>query len=76
VGRFIPYVYKTSFNVPYCNFEVINNEFLKPKVLVVGPVECRRGVLLLQQHNLEVLGGEIDSLLIPNATENVLARLL
>jgi RecQ-mediated genome instability protein 1 len=45
-------------------------------VLVVGPIECRRGVLLLEQHNLEILGGEIDSLLIPNAIENVLARAL
>jgi RecQ-mediated genome instability protein 1 len=45
-------------------------------VLVIGPVECRRGVLLLEQHNLEIIGGEIDSLLIPNATENVLARIL
>jgi RecQ-mediated genome instability protein 1 len=57
--------------VPHCNIE-----FLNPKVLIVGPVECRRGVLLLQEHNLEILGGEIDSLLISNATENVLARLL
>ncbi|KDR08209.1 RecQ-mediated genome instability protein 1 [Zootermopsis nevadensis] len=54
------------------------NEQILPgyKVLVIGPVECRRGVLLLEQHNLEILGGEVDSLLVPNAIENVLARLL
>ncbi|PNF37706.1 hypothetical protein B7P43_G11460, partial [Cryptotermes secundus] len=46
------------------------------KVLIVGPVECRRGILLLEQHNLEILGGEIDSLLVPNAYENVLAGVL
>ncbi|XP_067000187.2 recQ-mediated genome instability protein 1 [Anabrus simplex] len=46
------------------------------KVILVGPVDCRRGVILLQEHNLQVVGGEIDSLLIPNATENVLARRL
>jgi RecQ-mediated genome instability protein 1 len=45
-------------------------------VLIVGPVECRRGILLLEQHNLEILGGEIDSLLVPNAYENVLAGIL
>lgn len=54
------------------------NEQLLPgcKVLVVGPVECRRGILLLEQHNLEILGGEIDSLLVSNANENVLAGVL
>nr|CAD7415285.1 unnamed protein product [Timema poppensis] len=46
------------------------------KVLVIGPVDCRRGVLLLQEHNLQLLGGEVDSLLVPNALENILARKL
>nr|CAD7396388.1 unnamed protein product [Timema cristinae] len=46
------------------------------KVLVIGPLDCRRGVLLLQEHNLQLLGGEVDSLLVPNALENILARKL
>jgi RecQ-mediated genome instability protein 1 len=55
----------------------LDEEQLLPgcKVLVVDPVECRR-ILQLEQHNLETLGGEVDSLLISNASENVLARLL
>jgi RecQ-mediated genome instability protein 1 len=56
--------------------EGISIDFFVSKVLVVGPVECRRGVLLLEQHNLEILGGEIDSLLVPNANENILAEML
>ncbi|XP_063243368.1 uncharacterized protein LOC134542782 isoform X2 [Bacillus rossius redtenbacheri] len=46
------------------------------KVLVVGPVDCRRGVALLQERSLQLLGGEVDSLLVPNALENLLARKL
>ncbi|XP_069699874.1 recQ-mediated genome instability protein 1-like [Periplaneta americana] len=54
------------------------NEILLPgcKVLVTGPVECRRGVLLLQEQNLKLIGGEIGNILVPNAIENVLARRL
>ncbi|CAL7950896.1 unnamed protein product [Xylocopa violacea] len=54
------------------------NDILLPgyKVMVVGPVKCRRGVLLLEEGNFKGIGGEVDSLLIPNALENVLARAL
>lgn len=46
------------------------------KVMIMGPVKCRRGVLLLEEGKLKGIGGEVDSLLIPNALENVLARAL
>lgn len=46
------------------------------KVLIEGPVDCRNGVLFLEEQNIQVLGGEIEDLLIKNAYENVLARLL
>ncbi|XP_058789973.1 recQ-mediated genome instability protein 1-like [Phymastichus coffea] len=54
------------------------NEFKEPgfKVLIKGPVICRKGVLLLEEKNIEEKGGEVESLLVPNALENVLARAL
>ena len=54
------------------------NDMLLPgyKVLIIGPVKCRKGVLLLEEGKLKGIGGEVDSLLIPNALENVLARAL
>ncbi|XP_071869024.1 uncharacterized protein isoform X2 [Bombus fervidus] len=54
------------------------NDILLPgyKVMIMGPLKCRKGVLLLEDGNLKGIGGEVDSLLIPNAMENVLARAL
>ncbi|XP_076665685.1 uncharacterized protein LOC143367598 [Andrena cerasifolii] len=54
------------------------NDMLLPgyKVLIIGPVKCRKGVLLLEEGKLKGIGGEVDSLLIPNALENILARAL
>lgn len=49
------------------------------KILIKGPVECRRGVILLPHpNNIELLGGEIDNqeLINRNAPENVLARIV
>ncbi|XP_069173238.1 recQ-mediated genome instability protein 1 [Procambarus clarkii] len=52
------------------------NANLKPglKVMISGTICARRGVLLLTQEHITILGGEIEALLIPNALENVLAR--
>ncbi|KAK1132769.1 hypothetical protein K0M31_014145 [Melipona bicolor] len=54
------------------------NDMLLPgyKVMIMGPVKCHKGVLLLEEGKLKGIGGEVDSLLIPNALENVLARAL
>ncbi|XP_043583107.1 recQ-mediated genome instability protein 1-like isoform X3 [Bombus pyrosoma] len=54
------------------------NDILLPgyKVMIMGPLKCRKGVLLLEEGKLKGIGGEVDSLLIPNAMENVLARAL
>ncbi|XP_053984275.1 recQ-mediated genome instability protein 1-like isoform X1 [Hylaeus volcanicus] len=54
------------------------NDMLLPgyKIMIIGPVKCRKGVLLLEEGKLKGIGGEVDSLLIPNALENVLARAL
>ncbi|KAJ9594135.1 hypothetical protein L9F63_014451, partial [Diploptera punctata] len=68
---------QTILGMEYKSISSLNEELLPGfKVLIIGPVECRRGVVLLQEHNLQIIGGEVDSLLIPNATENVLARTL
>lgn len=54
------------------------NDMLLPgyKVMIIGPIICRRGVLLLEEGKLKGIGGEVDNLLIPNALENILARAL
>nr|XP_012154012.1 PREDICTED: recQ-mediated genome instability protein 1-like isoform X1 [Megachile rotundata] len=54
------------------------NDVLLPgyKIMIMGPVKCRKGVLLLEPGKCQGIGGEVDSLLIPNALENVLARAL
>ncbi|XP_011875147.1 PREDICTED: recQ-mediated genome instability protein 1-like isoform X2 [Vollenhovia emeryi] len=46
------------------------------KVMIIGPIVCRRGVILLEDGKYKEVGGEVDSLLKPNAPENVLARAL
>lgn len=46
------------------------------KILIKGPVECRRGVILLRPNNVELLGGEVNDLVQLNAPENVLARII
>lgn len=44
--------------------------------MIKGPVVCRKGVLLLEEANIKEIGGEVEGLLIQNATENVFARIL
>ncbi|XP_014210225.1 uncharacterized protein LOC106640646 [Copidosoma floridanum] len=46
------------------------------KVMIKGPVICRKGVILLEETNIMGISGEVDSLLITNAVENVFARAL
>ncbi len=46
------------------------------KILIKGPVECRRGMILLRSSNVELLGGEVSDLVNTYAPENVLARLI
>ncbi|KAG7189053.1 hypothetical protein KM043_008638 [Ampulex compressa] len=54
------------------------NDMLLPgyKIMIIGPVKCRRGIMLLEEINFKEVGGEVESLLIPNAVENILARAL
>ncbi|KAF6200105.1 hypothetical protein GE061_006406 [Apolygus lucorum] len=55
---------------------VIKNKIPGEKAVLTGPIEVRKGVLLLNSNNVTLLGGEVDTLLVPNAEENVLARAL
>lgn len=44
------------------------------KVKLMGTVVVRRGRLILEEHNIKVIGGEVDTILVSNAAENILAR--
>lgn len=46
------------------------------KVKIIGPVTMRRGRIMLEPRNIEIIGGQVDDLVITNALENVLARAL
>ena len=58
--------------VPHLHLDL----FPGTKLVLKGPVECRRGVVLLRANNVELLGGEVRDLLQSNAPENVLARII
>ncbi|XP_062698589.1 recQ-mediated genome instability protein 1-like [Aedes albopictus] len=44
------------------------------KVLLSGPIRCINKVLFLEPKNVKILGGEVDTLLITNAFENILLK--
>lgn len=46
------------------------------KVKLHGPVIVRRGRIMLEEKHIEVLGGQVEEILVDNAMENVLARAL
>ncbi|KAI4503263.1 hypothetical protein M0802_001485 [Mischocyttarus mexicanus] len=46
------------------------------KIMIVGPVKCRRGIILLEESKFKEIGGEVENLSICNALENVLAKAL
>lgn len=59
-------------------YETVNSLQLnmKPgvKIMLKGPLQIRNGELLLKSNNVQVLGGEVEELLVCNSVENVLAR--
>ncbi|XP_072372776.1 recQ-mediated genome instability protein 1 [Scyliorhinus torazame] len=54
------------------------NSSLSPgtKVLLMGNITCRLGLLLLKPENVRVLGGEVESLVDENSQKRILARLI
>lgn len=68
---------QTVYGIEYEPIPALKEPFVPGfKVLVIGPIECRRGVFFLAPRNVRILGGEADSLIVCNATENILARTL
>ncbi|ODN06355.1 RecQ-mediated genome instability protein 1 [Orchesella cincta] len=51
---------------------------MKPgtKVIVTGPVDCRRGVIHLKPSNIRVIGGEVEDIKDSNKMERILASIL
>ncbi|XP_059825789.1 recQ-mediated genome instability protein 1 [Hypanus sabinus] len=46
------------------------------KILLLGNIACRLGVLLLKPENVRVLGGEVETLVEENSQARILARLI
>lgn len=46
------------------------------KILICGPIKVVNKVLYLEAKNVKVLGGEVDTLLITNAYENIILKAL
>ncbi|CAG9836954.1 unnamed protein product [Diabrotica balteata] len=46
------------------------------KIRLIGPIQVRRGRLMLEDKHVKIIGGEVDTLLISNAAENILAKSL
>lgn len=46
------------------------------KVLIKGPVTCRRGTLLLMESNMELLGGEVQEMILKHSLPELLMKKL
>ncbi|KAF2905375.1 hypothetical protein ILUMI_00793 [Ignelater luminosus] len=46
------------------------------KIRITGPIIVRRGQMMLEERHINVLGGEVEELLVSNAAENILANAL
>lgn len=69
--------YKTIHAMEMKPVKCLNTK-LKPgtKVLITGPVKVVNAIIFLEPQNIKIIGGEVDDLLIINAYENVLLKLL
>lgn len=46
------------------------------KLIVTGPLRCVNHILFLEQKNIRILGGEVTTMVIENAYENILRKSL
>lgn len=46
------------------------------KIVVSGPLRCVNHILFLEKNNVRILGGEVTTIVIENAYENVLRKKL
>lgn len=68
---------RTVIGMEYTPIAALNTK-LPPgvKVLLSGPIRCINRVMFLEPKNVKILGGEVDTLLITNAFENILLKQL
>ncbi|CAH0746965.1 unnamed protein product [Bemisia tabaci] len=65
------------FGMEYKPIPALQEPFIPGfKILIRGPIECRKGVFLLEERHLTVFGGEVDDLVIQNSLENLLLKSL
>ncbi|CAO1442401.1 unnamed protein product [Diamesa hyperborea] len=68
---------KTIIAMEYKIIPALNTKFPPGiKLQLIGPINCVNHVLMLESKNIKNLGGEVDTLLIENAYENILLALL
>ena len=68
---------KTITAMEYKIIPALNTKFPPGiKLQLIGPINCVNHVLMLESKNIKNLGGEVDTLLIENAYENILLALL
>ncbi|CAO1420605.1 unnamed protein product [Diamesa tonsa] len=68
---------KTVIAMEYKIIPALNTKFPPGiKLQLIGPINCVNHVLMLESKNIKNLGGEVDTLLIENAYENILLALL
>lgn len=67
--------HRTVYGMEYTPIACLHTK-LPPgtKLLLSGPMRCVNHILFLESKNVKLLGGEVVSLLIENALENVLLR--
>ncbi|CAG9861470.1 unnamed protein product [Phyllotreta striolata] len=46
------------------------------KIKLIGPIQIRRGMVMLEERHVHIVGGEVDTLKIENCAENILAKSL
>lgn len=69
--------FKTVYGMEYTVIPSLSTK-LSPgcKLKISGPLQCVNHILFLESKNIELLGGDVESLQIKNAYENVLLRAL
>lgn len=69
--------YRIVSALEYSPIECLNTQ-LAPglKVIVSGPLRCINHILLLEAKNIRILGGEVTTLAVNHAYENVLRKKL
>ena len=67
----------TIIGMEYTPIACLNTKIIPgSKIMLNGPLRCINGVLFLEPKNVKLLGGEVDTLLITNAFENILLKAL